>query len=137
MVTEFDGFGETPGNGSSIDDAINEEISVAVAKTIRKKGYGITDVIGGKRIRTPDDKNVVGILTPYKWYSRQKASHIGTLWLDNKARDAKLDKRWILEVFGNDYLPKLNNVAKDLSKLYHVQVEAVLTISEPVAKNYR
>jgi len=129
----------------SIDDRVTYyENSVAVAKILRERGYYIACSTGVRK--SEPNYNVVGILKPrepaqrsflgFKWNSQQRAVYIGTLWLENQSRGAKLDKNWVLEVYGRDYVPELTELVKELSELHQIQVQIRLDSEKPYTETY-
>jgi len=106
----------------------------AVAKFLRERGYEIADCIG-MRTYTPNRAGI-GILKPkppverrflfFRLKVEQRALFIGVLWFDNKPRGAKLDKTWILEVNGREYVQELIELAKELAKIHSKDIRVVL-----------
>ncbi len=129
----------------SIDDRVTyHENTVAVTKTLRDRGYDIANSAGLRQ--SEPDKGAVGILKPrepiqksflgFKWNNQQRALYIGTLWLENQARGAKLDENWVLEVYGRDYVPELTELAKELSEPHQTQVQIRLDTEKPRVETY-
>lgn len=128
----------------SIDDKITyHEYSVAVAKTLREKGYEIADQ-NGEHEDEPY-KDVIGILKPrviqkkflgFKWNSKQEGLYIGNLWLQNEARGAIIDKNWVLEVYGRDYVFELTEIVKEISEPHQVKIQIMLDSEKPKSETY-
>jgi len=129
----------------SIDDRLTyHENSVAVAKTLKDRGYDIASSTGLRQ--SEPDRDVVGILKPrepvqksflgVRWNSQQRALYIGTLWLENQARGAKLNENWVLEVYGRAYVPELTELVKELSEPHQAQVQIRLNAEKPRVETY-
>ena len=128
----------------SICDRITyHENSVAVARTLRDRGYDIADSNGIRQ--SEPDKYVVGILKPgqpiqnsflgFKWDSLE-ALYIGRLWLKDQATGAKLDENWVLEIYGRAYVPELTELVKELSEPHQTQVQIRLESEKPFIERY-
>lgn len=130
----------------NLDERVSyhESPAYTVARKLRDKGYEIASCIGLKR--TEPDHNVVGILKPrdhiqksflgLKWDSKQRALHLGTLWLDNRAKGAKYHKNWVLEVYGRDNVPELTELVKELSETSGARVQIRLGSEQPRVETY-
>jgi len=121
-----------------------ENPTLAVVKLLRERGYEIADCIG-MRTHMPD-RDAVGILKPrppvekkFLFFHRkvkQRALFIGVLWLDNKLRGAKIDKTWILEVYGREYVQELTELAKELEKTHSKDIHVVLEVEKTELETY-
>jgi hypothetical protein len=130
----------------TLDERIRyyESPTYAIAKTIKDKGYQIADSTG-MRVSEPPN-HVLGILEPkepieksflgFKWKRKQRALHIGTLWLANDARGAKPDENWVLEVYGRNNVPKLTELVREFSEPKKVSVQVRLHSEQPRVETY-
>lgn len=110
-----------------------------IVNELKGKGYKIANCIGIAEL--PADKTHVGILksrkpTERKILSgllkfRKRALFIGVLWLNNKARGAEVDKRWILEVYGKEDVEELTEVVKRIAEHYNVDIVINLESDRP------
>jgi len=121
-----------------------ENPAYGVAQKVREEGYEIAGHMGIKQKRPTH--NMVGILKerePFKkkmygikWKFNPRAFHLGTIWINHYERGAKEDKKWIMEVYGKKYLPKLTELAEKLSSDYNVEVEVKLAGNFPRRQTY-
>ncbi len=130
----------------NLDERISYHESPAydVARALRDRGYEIASGTGLRR--SEPSHNVVGILKPRdpvqksflgpKWDSKQRALYLGTLWLDNRAKGAKHDENWVLEVYGRDNVPELTELVKGLSEPKKVSVQVRLDSEQPRVETY-
>jgi len=112
-----------------------EYYTTEIANFLKEKGYEISDMVG-IRLDKPLPF-VIGILEPRGYYNlfglkiRRRASHIGTLWLDNYIKGAKPDSKWVLSVYGKDSLNKLSEILEDFPKPYYVKIKINLESLKP------
>jgi len=110
-----------------------------IVNELKGKGYKIANCLGIAEL--PTDKTHIGILKSRISTKRRipkgllkfrtRALFIGTLWLNNEARGAKVDKQWILEVYGKEHLEELTEVVKKIAKRYKVNVVVNLEDNKP------
>jgi len=122
----------------------HESPTYEIADTLLSIGYQIANCCGMKISKPAHD--VLGILEPrspikkkflcFRGEEKQRALYIGTLWLDNNAREAKPDRNWVLEVYGRDNIPKLIQLVKKLSEPRKVNVQIRLESEEPEEESY-
>ena len=131
---------------TSLDERVSyhESPAYSVAKGLRENGYEIAnssglmqtepnhDVIGILKGREPVQKSFSGL----KWNKSQRAFYLGTLWLNNQARNAKEDKNWVLEVYGREYVSELTKLVKNLSEPNEVKVQVRLESEIPRVEVY-
>ena len=106
----------------------------AVADALRETGYAIEDVGQGANAlglfylhpKTPVETvdYLFGFLWPIKGRRRD---WLATLWLDNDARNARRDSRWVIEVFGDQYFDRVLAVADRLEKRFGADIFVELT----------
>jgi len=121
----------------------HESLIYAIAKTLKDKGYQIADC-GGMEVSEPQH-DVLGILKPrdsveksflgFKWYRKQRALYLGNLWIDNQARGAS-PQNWVLEVYGRDNIPKLTELARELSEPTEASVQVILDSEQERLERY-
>lgn len=115
-----------------------EEPAYLIAKAIKKRGYFIADSCGMERSEPLSD--LLGIIGPreepelieksffgFKYNVKRKHSRrpfIGLLYLN--CNFAKVDRNWILEVYGRKNVLKLTELVKELSAFRGVRVQVRL-----------
>ena len=131
----------------ALDERIdyNEHPVYEIATTLREKGYQIANCIGIRQAE-PEPKHSVGILKPrrdiqksflgIRWNKRQRALYLGTLWLDNKAKGAKNNENWILEVYGRENIKELSELVKELSEPRNVNFKVILDMDQSREESY-
>ena len=113
-----------------------------IAASIKSEGYGITTTIGTRPTEgfEMDYDTGLGLLelvegteeVPGKYLGILKRTvpkrniFLGVLWVNNEARDAELERRWQLDINGRENLPKLTQLATELSELYVVKVDVYI-----------
>ena len=112
-----------------IKDCGYELANISGSKLGEKKlyEYGVC-VIGILEPRpgtdTKKQKYFLGLLE--KEIQVPKKSHwLGALWIEhfNQEEQIKYDKRWVLDVYGRENIPKLMEFAKKISEPYNVSVD--------------
>lgn len=123
-------------------DDYYQSTAYRVVSTLKDKGYKIADCCG---IRKDDPvKDVIGILKPresvetrFSWLRRElRALFLGTLWLDNSCRGAKLNENWVLEVNGREHVPELKQLAVELAEQNNVKIELILETERAVTEEF-
>jgi len=115
-------------------DSHYEKPFVAVRRLLRKNNYDFYfnkgypklnyhKVIKILKPREPRRKKFLKII-PYN--SKQGNFHIGNLWFESKFVGAKVNEKWVLNVFGKDYVPELEELINEASKPYKVKIKMVL-----------
>ena len=120
----------------------NRDLESSIAKIVRENGYSIGSLLH-YRTENPDEC-VIGILKdrePKRGFlgfkKGQRAYSIGQLWLENYIRNANRIEKWVLEVYGKDFVPELKNLAENLSAQYCVDIEVQLISQTPCFERYR
>jgi hypothetical protein len=124
------------GPAHNITDKLREEgyeISGHSRVKIKYPKYSSSSFMGILKDKEPIQKNLLGIL---KWKKKQRAYHIGTLWLNHEGKKAKEDKKWVLEVYGKKYSSGLLKIVKELSEFYEVKLEINLASDTPREEVY-
>lgn len=111
----------TPASSTGIDP----ELLRAVDKVKRR--------IGLRHYRSSLSEDAVGIL---KGAKKGKRLFIGIVRLDDEGRGAKYNKKWVLEVYGENFVPELENLANDIATLEfprsnNIEIEVRLDEKEP------
>ena len=122
-----------------------EDPVLSIAKELREEGYEIAgcmgvrqktppcNLIGILKEREPIQKDFYGIL---KWNKNQRALHLGTILLNCKKEKAEEGEKWVLEVYGREYLLELTEVVKRLSLPYKAKIQVKLCSDFPREENY-
>ena len=133
-------------NRNSLCDLISpyENPAYIIAEELRGEGYAIAGHLGVKqkfpspgfvgilKERKPIQKNFYGI----KYNKSQRALHLGTIWMNNREKEATENKNWVLEVYGEKYLPRLTKIVEKISAPYNVKIEVKLLSKEPKEEHY-
>ncbi len=108
---------------SIINDKITyiESPVYEIAEIATKNGYLIANA-NGVRVEEPDP-HVVGILKPRDsvprkflpfLYHKEKALHLGTLWVNSESKGASPDEKWVLHAYGRDSVEELTSFTEKL-----------------------
>ena len=120
-----------------------ESPAYEVARILREKGYRIADITG-EECYEPDE-DVIGILKGgrrapggpiFGTLFGKRGLFIGRIFFNNKPRGAEVGKRWVLEVYGREYVEELRELAEELSSRYGVDIDVRLKSECPRVETY-
>jgi hypothetical protein len=114
----------------------------AVAETLVSKGYTIADSLG-IRTQTLVDREI-GLLkerpstfhgfnlcnSKIGFYSKSRANYVGNLEVGRKS------KKWTLDVYGQNNLSELTQLAEELSDIYGTSIKVKLDTKKPQYETY-
>jgi hypothetical protein len=120
----------------------------SIIEIIQKNGYEIGNGSFREFLESVHYHHMIGILDPTKSavkdpeifyfhglrYPRvlgeMRMMHVGDFWLENEARKAKLNKTWVLEIYGKENLERMEQLADNISKLYGIDIKIKLVSQE-------
>lgn len=115
---------------------IEEAPLLIVARLLREQGFDLADCAGfalaqeGIRagnslgiLQREQAKKFLGIIPV-----RPRRKHIGTIWFRENGANSK---KWILKVFGRDFVPVLQPVAMAIQQTCHITVVVKLVSESP------
>ncbi|MBT4935402.1 hypothetical protein HOL21_01415 [Candidatus Woesearchaeota archaeon] len=102
------------------------EVVANIARSLENAGYRTADPAGYSTKAL--DHSGIGILGVKEG---RQFFHIGTLWMNNESRGATRDERWVLEVFGDDYRPHLEDITAPFRTQYDVTIDTTIKDQQP------
>ncbi|MDO8459518.1 MAG: hypothetical protein Q7S74_00245 [Nanoarchaeota archaeon] len=119
-----------------------------IVKQIKEEGYLPASINGAKldesdspshsgvgilKSRPPIKQGLLGFLGIE---TRQRALHLGTIWLENDRLGAKSDSNWKLEAYGRESFSELKEFMGDMSSKYNVKIDSILSRETPHLEAY-
>src|SRR3989338_138779 len=107
------------------DGFIHGNIPAYVAEELKREGYEIATSYG-MRVYAPE-KDAIGILGPEIQRTRKflgiipisklERDYVANLYLNNPSLEAKEDKIWILDVYGDNNLKNLQKITEGIATI--------------------
>lgn len=125
-----------------MDNYENPAYTDEAVRILRNKGYQIA-LPNGVKVDKPESY-AIGILDPSNLYKRRilgikigrRASYVGIIWFDSEFLKVKHDEKWLLEVFGKEYVPKLTELIEGISEQFGADLEVRLLSEKPERERY-
>ena len=128
-----------------------EEPDVRALRIIREQGYIPCDTVGYRNGIEREYNNAIGILKEREpeivekktLFGKRKTIHkhhrpifFCRIWFNNEARGASRHKKWVVEVFGREYVGEATELVKKIAEPYDVKLEIRLVTEKPYSETY-
>lgn len=121
--------------GKSIGDKVDyyEHPGHSAERALKDKGYVPIPI--GREMR-PAGLEILKYREPVRYFFRlfekhQPAYHAGNLIFATTSDEYKPDKKWLLNVFGDEFVDELSKIVEELARKHNVQVEVRLGSTQP------
>lgn len=120
----------------------NKQLIHEIADALTSRGYIIGESLSGKRVDEPQPDSIgqynsIGILVDasikigrFTVPFTKRFAYVADLWIDNMARNAVPDERWVLDVYGSENVANAQSLVEKMAEPYGVEVAAKVSIDQ-------